>query len=144
MFYLCLPGTNTIQSLSSQPGAWRLPDLIFQRLRINFYRFSSTPKQTPTHLHVNNRGSESQISLETAPQKRPELTDSVCSSRMYFSLRCSLNGLISKMHNVQLQRNLQPEEQQRPTPSEQPFYTAACKCLMYLISGQHMQPLMFY
>lgn len=45
---------------------------------------------------------------------------------------------------LKLQRNLQPEEQQQPTPTKQLFYTAACKCLMYLISGQHMQPLMFY
>lgn len=38
MFYLCLLSANMIQSLSTQPAAWQLLDLIFQRLRIDFYR----------------------------------------------------------------------------------------------------------
>lgn len=47
--YLCLPGANVIQSLSSQPAAWRLPELIFQRLRIDFYRF---PPRQSKHQHI--------------------------------------------------------------------------------------------
>lgn len=48
-FYLYLPCTNMTQYLTSQPAAWQLPDLIFQRLRIDLYKFALCQSK---HQHI--------------------------------------------------------------------------------------------
>lgn len=73
--YLCLPGANmtvTQFTASSLAAAW----FNFSDAKNRLLQVSSTPKQTPTHFHNDNMGSESQSDQpELVPQKRPELTE---------------------------------------------------------------------
>lgn len=76
--FLCLPGANMTQSLSSQPAARRLPDLILQR--IEFYRFPHAKTNTNTFSQHRGSGRWSD-QLKTGPQKGPELNVSVSKSK---------------------------------------------------------------
>lgn len=121
-------------SVHSRLAAW-----IFQRLRIDFYRFPRTPKQTPTHFTTTTTTELWESAKDRGP-KEARL------NRISFEQQAEGFSCVYNYKNIS-PFHLSPllfcclKCKMRPAPTKQPLHNVACKCLMYLICWQRMLPL---